>query len=458
MSTPESDEEQVSPNNLPPGPPLGPVSTIRAFRRDPIGLLERAAAFGDVARLRTPRYPTFVLNHPDLVWDVLVTDNRSFHKGPTMDAARRVLGDGLLTSEGEHHRRQRRLIQPLFQPSRLGPHVPVMLERTDRAVERWRDGEVLDFHAEMSLLTLAIVVATVFGSNLSEREARAVSVALTEVLAQYPRSFSPFLRLTERLPLPANRRFERATHVFDGIVYRLIERRRADGAGGDDLLSRLIRAQDEEGAMTAAQLRDEAITLFLAGHETTSNALSWAWWLLARTREAEERLHAEADAVELDGAPDASAADRLPFARAVLDESMRRYPPAWAIGRRSTEPHRAGGYELPARAVTIVSPWLLHHDPRWWKEPDAFAPERWLEPDPDRPRAAFLPFGAGPRMCVGEPFARLEAVLLLARIARRWRFAADPSAEVGLQPAITLRPRGGMRMRALERTGRGSRA
>jgi cytochrome P450 len=446
----------VSASILPPGPPLGPVATIRAFRRDPIGLLERSAAFGDVALLRTPRYPTFLLNHPDLVWDVLVTDNRSFHKGPTIEAARRVLGDGLLTSEGEHHRRQRRLIQPLFQPSRLGGYVPVMLDRTDRTIERWRDGEVLDVHAEMSRLTLAIVVATLFGSDLTEREARAVSAALTEVLAQYPRSFSPFLRLTERLPLPANRRFERATQVFDRIVYGLVDRRRLTGADGDDLLSRLIRAHDEDGAMTVAQVRDEAVTLFLAGHETTSNALSWAWWLLARASEAEARLQAEADAVELDDPADAAVADRLPFARAVLDESMRRYPPAWAIGRRSTRPHRAGGYELPAGGVTIASPWLLHHDPRWWKEPDAFAPGRWLEPDPDRPHAAFLPFGAGPRMCVGEPFARLEAVLLLARIAGRWRFEADPGFEVGLQPAITLRPRGGMRMRALERGERRS--
>jgi cytochrome P450 len=440
----------VSSNALPPGPPLGPVGTIRAFRRDPIGLLERAAAFGDVARLRTPRYPTFVLNHPDLVWDVLVADNRSFHKGPTMDAARRVLGEGLLTSEDEHHRRQRKLIQPLFQPARLGAYVPAMLELTDRASARWGDGEVLDVHAEMSRLTLAIVVATVFGADLPERDARDVSAALTEVLAQYPRSFSPFLRLTERLPLPANGRFERATAVFDRTVYGLIERRRADGADGDDLLSRLVRAHDEDGSMTE-QVRDEAITLFLAGHETTSNALSWAWWLLARAPGADERLHAEATPAEVEPSAGAASAEALPFARAVLDESMRRYPPAWAIGRRSTEPHRAGRFDLPAGAVTIVSPWLLHHDPRWWKDPGAFVPERWLEPDPDRPRAAFLPFGAGPRMCVGEPFARLEAVLVLARVATRWRFEADRNAEVGLQPAITLRPRGGMPMRAVAR-------
>jgi cytochrome P450 len=444
----------VGSNARPPGPPLGRIATIRAFQRDPIGLLERAATFGDVSFLRTPRFPTFVLNHPDLVWDVLVSDHRSFHKGPTMDAARRVLGEGLLTSEGDRHRRQRRLIQPMFQTARLDAYVGAMLERTDSAVDRWHDGEVLDVHAETSRLTLSIVVATLFGSDLSDEEAREVSVALSEVLAQYPRSLSPLLPLTERLPLPANRRFERATAVFDRLVYRLIGRRRAEGAGGDDLLSRLVRAREEApDAMTTTQVRDEAITLFLAGHETTSNALSWAWLLLSGNPRAADRLRAEADGVEIATDAPASVAERLPFARAVLEESMRRYPPAWAIGRRSIRPHTAGSYEIPAGAVTIVSPWLLHHDPRWWKDPDRFVPERWLEPDPDRPRAAYLPFGAGPRMCVGEPFARLEGVLLLARIGRRWRLEADPGLRVGLQPAITLRPRGGIPMRAIARRG-----
>jgi cytochrome P450 len=265
--------------------------------------------------------------------------------------------------------------------------------------------------------------------------------------------FSPMLRITERLPLPANRRFEAATAVFDRIVYGLIERRRAEGAGGDDLLSRLVRAHDDEGSMTALQVRDEAITLFLAGHETTSNALSWAWLLLARDPDSSERLRAESEGVDIGDDATTTILERLPFATAVLNESMRRYPPAWAIARRAVEPHRAAGFELPAGAVTIVSPWLLHHDPRWWKEPDAFVPDRWLEPDPDRPRAAFLPFGAGPRMCVGEPFARLEALVLLARIARGWRFEADPTLVVGLQPAITLRPRGGIPMRAVARPG-----
>jgi cytochrome P450 len=438
----------VRSDRLPPGPRLGPFATIRAFQRDPIGLLERAAAFGDVARLRTPRHPTILLNHPDLVWDVLVTDHRSFHKGPTIQAARRVLGDGLLTSEGDHHRRQRRLIQPLFQTSRLDAYVPAMLELTERASASWRDGDVMDVHAEMSRLTLAIVVATLFGSDLRDAEARAVSAALTEVLRQYPRSFSPLLPLTERLPLPANRRFERATAVFDRVVYDLIERRRAGDADGDDLLSRLIRAHDEGGSMTPAQLRDEAITLFLAGHETTSNALSWAWHLLGRHRGAASDLAAEALAVDLAPVSGAAAAEALPFARAVLDESMRRYPPAWAIGRRATEPHRAGGYAIAPGSITVASPWLLHHDPRWWNEPNSFLPRRWLEPDGGRPRAAFLPFGAGPRMCVGEPFARLEAVLVLATIARAWRFEPLSDDEPRLQPVITLRPRDGLPMRA----------
>jgi cytochrome P450 len=436
----------VSSPGRPPGPPLGRIATLRAFRRDPIALLECAAACGDVAFLRTPRFPTFVVNHPDLVWDVLVTQHRSFRKGPAMEAARRVLGDGLLTSEGDAHRMQRRVIQPVFHASRLDAYVPSMLELTDRTTERWRDGETLDLHAEMSRLTLAIVVSTLFGADLSDAEARGVSLALTEVLAQYPRAFSPLLPLTERLPLPANRRFDRATAVFDAAVHRLIERRLAHGAAGDDVLSRLLRGQDEDSSMTPAQLRDQAITLFLAGHETTSNALSFAWHLLAAAPEAASRLADEAEANDVGSDTTVAAADRLPFARAVLDEALRRYPPAWAIGRRSTEPHVAGPFELRAGSVVVVSPWLLHHDPRWWPEARRFVPERWLEPYLDRPRAAYLPFGAGPRMCVGEPFARLEAVLLLARLARRWRFEAAGGGEIGLQPAITLRPRGGMPM------------
>jgi cytochrome P450 len=431
----------------PPGPPLGPVATIRAFRRDPISLLERAAAFGDVSILRTPRARTFVVNHPDLVWDVLVSDHRSFRKGPTIEAARRVLGDGLLTSEGEDHRRDRRLIQPMFQPTRLRAYVPTIERLTDTAIDRWRDGQELDVHAEMSRLTLSIVVEALFGADLPAADAVTVSDALTEVLAQYRRVFSPLLVLTERLPLPANRRFDRAVGVFDAAVYRLIDRRRAEGATGDDLLSTLIRAHDEDGSMTAERVRDHAVTLFLAGHETTSNALSWAWFLLARNPDVAEALRADVDATARAG----DAANGSTLATAVLDEAMRLFPPAWAIGRRASRTHEAAGTTIGRGSVVVVSPWLLHRDARWWSRPRVFDPHRFLGPGADRPRAAYLPFGAGPRMCVGEPFARLEAVVILSRIARAWRLESDPGLDVELQPAITLRPRGGIPMRAVAR-------
>lgn len=362
-----------------------------------------------------------------------------------MEAAREVLGDGLLTSEGEHHLRQRRLIQPIFQRERVEAYAPVVLRHADALTDRWRGQSVVDVHAEMAALTLAIVVSSLFGSDLEPGEAGAVGEAMSEVLGQYPRLFSPLLRLTQRLPLPANRRFAAAVARFDDVIARLIARRRAEGVDGDDLLSRLLRAQEQGRGMSARQVRDEAVTLFLAGHETTSNALSWAWLLLSRHPEAEARLHAE-----VDGVADRSVS-ALPWTGAVVAESVRLYPPAWAIGRRATAPHLADGWTIPAGSVAIVSPWLLHRDERWWPEPFAFRPERWLGDDGSRPKGAYLPFGAGPRMCVGESFARQEAVLVLATLARRWRVRVEPGQPAGLQAAITLRPRGGILARPLGR-------
>ena len=242
------------------------------------------------------------------------------------------------------------------------------------------------------------------------------------------------------MPIPSTRRFRRARAVFDEIVYGLIAERRNAGVLGDDLLSRLIRAKDTGTGMTDQQVRDEAITIFLAGHETTSNALTWTWLLLSEHRDVEARFHERLD-------------DEA-FVRAVLDESMRLYPPAWAIGRRAVSEHLADGIRIPAGAVVIVSPWLLHHDARWWADPATFRPERWLEEERVR-RHAFLPFGGGPRMCIGEGFAELEASVLLSTIGRTWRFEHDPRRRVELQPVVTLRPRNGMPMRAYRRPGEG---
>jgi cytochrome P450 len=432
---------------LPPGPDLSAFSALRQFRRDPIGLLTYAATFGDVTYLKLPRFPAYLLNHPDLIRDILVTGSHDFMKGPTMQAARLILGESLLTSEGEYHRRQRLMIQPIFHHDRLQAYGAVMVDRTERAAERWRSGQVLDVHREMGGLALDVVGATLFGTDIDAEDARATRDALALQLSMFDRMFSPIFQLSMRIPLPSNRRFERSKAALDAIVGGKIAERRTSGALGEDLLSLLIRAQEGGEGMTDQQVRDEAMTLFLAGHETTSNALTWTWYVLSQHPDVERKLHAELDEVLGGVAPTVEDVQRLPYTEMVLTESMRLFPPAWAIGRRALADHGAGEYVIPARAVVIVSPYLVHRDPRWYEDPEEFVPERWTtEERAKRPRHAYLPFGAGPRMCVGEPFARLEAVLVLATIARRWKLRLVPDHPVELQPVVTLRPKHGMVM------------
>ena len=395
------------------------------------------------------RFDAFLLNRPELVWDVLATHGASFTKGPTMQAAKRVLGDSLLTSEGDRHRRQRRMIQPMFHHERIGAYADEMVSLAARASGGWSDGEALDLHQEMARLTLAIVGRTFFGTDVERDDAARIGAALNETLGQFDRAFSPFLPLTERLPLPSTLRFRRARDVMDRAISTMIEERRVAGVPADDLLSLLLRARDDDVAMGDAEVRDEAMTLFLAGHETTSNALTWTWLLLSEHPEAAVRLHAELDRIVGDRA--VTAGDELPFTDGVVRESMRLYPPAWAIGRRALRDHVADGVRIPAGSVVVVSPWLLHHDERWWRDPGAFRPERWLEGDDARPRHAYLPFGGGSRSCIGEGFAGLEIRLLLATIATRWSFTHDASHRVELQPVVTLRPRTGLRMIAHRR-------
>jgi cytochrome P450 len=263
-------------------------------------------------------------------------------------------------------------------------------------------------------------------------------------------------RLLVRLPSPTMRRYHRVESDLNRVIAEVIAERRAAGATGDDLLSLLLRAREDGAGMTDEQVRDEALTLFLAGHETTAIALTWTWWLLARNQDAERSFHAELDAVLGDRAPSVIDLPHLPYTQAVISESIRLRPPAWAMGRTGVAGHRANGYPIGEGSTVVISPWLLHHDPRWWPNPEAFLPERWLAEDPKRPRYAFIPFGGGPRVCIGEPFARLEAAMLLATIARRWRFASRDDRESDLQAVITLRPRGGLPMRALRRRTDGS--
>ncbi len=439
---------------LVPGPGLRPLVALREFRRDPIGLLSRAAAYGDVTHLRLPRFDAYLLNHPDLVHEVLVTGNRDFMKGPTMQAAKLLLGESILTSEGEYHRRQRRLIQPIFHHERIAAYGTSMVEHALRATSGWTDGQTLDAHAEMARLTLSIVGATLFGTEVGSDEALAVTSALTDTLSMFDRVYSPFFQLLAWLPLPSTRRFERIKATLDSIVLAMIAERRAAGAGGDDLVSLLLVAEEDGAGMSDEQVRNEVLTLFLAGHETTANALTWTWWLLSRNPKAEARLHAELADVLAGRPPKVEDVSRLVYTESVLSESIRLCPPAWAIGRRALADHAAGGYVIPKEAVVVVSPYLLHHDPRWYAEPESFRPERWTpEEKATRPRGAFIPFGGGQRMCVGEPFAWQEAILLIATIAQRWRLRLVPGHPVEFQPAVTLRPKHGMAMTIERRDG-----
>jgi len=442
----------AGPQPLPPSPGLSRLAALRLIRKDPIALLERAARAGDVVALPLPRFPLVLVNRPELVWDVLATNNHGFMKGPTMQIAKRLLGESLLTSEGDVHARQRRLIQPVFHHERIDAYADDMVALGERAADRWRSGDTLDVHQEMARLTLAIVGRTLFATDVEAEESREISAALTEVLAQFNRAFSPFLPITQRLPLPSTRRFQHARRVFDRTIYAMIADRRARGTIDGDLLSLLLQAREAGAGMTDTQVRDEAITLFLAGHETTANALTWTWYLLSQHLEAEAALHSELAEVLGGRAPTVDDVPRLAVTSAVLSESMRLYPPAWAIGRRALVEHMADGFAIPAGSVVVVSPWLLHHDDRWWPEPATFRLDRWTdEARAERPRHAYIPFGGGPRMCIGEGFARMEAVLLLATIAQRWRFQRESEETVAMQPGVTLRPRTGMPMRAIER-------
>ncbi len=364
-----------------------------------------------------------------------------------------LLGESLLTSEGETHRRQRRLIQPMFHHERIATYAEPMVRRAEDAAARWTDGAELDVHAEMAALTLAIVGETLFGADVDEERSATVRRALTDTLAMFDRVYSPVFRVLARLPTPTMRRYRRIEADLDRVIDELIAERRATGASGGDLLSLLLRAQEDGAGMADEQVRDEALTLFLAGHETTANALAWTWWLLSEHPDVEARLHAELERALGGRSPTAADLERLGYARMVLSESIRLRPPAWAIGRRAIRDVRIGETDVPAGSIVVVAPWLLHHDARWWPEPEAFRPERWTPSESaGRPRGAFVPFGGGPRVCVGEPFAWMEGVLLLSTIAQRWRFRLVPGRAVEAQPVVTLRPRNGLPMRA-ERRG-----
>jgi cytochrome P450 len=440
-----------TPLERPPGPELGRLELLRLLRsRQLTAYLDRAAeAAPELAHFRIGREHAYLLGTPELVRELFGPLGRVGRKGRGLEQTKVLLGDGLLTSEGELHRRQRRLIQPAFHASRIEAYAQSMRVAAAELPGRagWADGAVRDVAADMAALTLRIVGQTLFAADLTD-DSTAVSGALAELLGRFQRTMVPGGALLNRLPLPSTRLLMEAIGELDTVVARLIAEQRA-GLGDDGtVLAMLLQARDEDGrAMPDRQVRDEVLTLMLAGHETTANALAWTWLLLDRNPAAADRLHAEVDAA----APAAQPAE-LPYTRAVIAESMRLYPPAWVIGRRMTADVTLAGWPVPAGSLVLASQWVIQRDPRWWPDAREFRPERWLaggafdESAPGQPRGAYFPFGMGRRVCIGESFAWTEAVLALAALARDWAPSLVPGHPVVLRPAVTLRPMHGLRM------------
>jgi cytochrome P450 len=437
---------------FPPGPKtLIPGGALFAFRRDPIGFLMSAAhEFGDVAHFQAGSQQYFLVNNPEYIKDVLVTHQASFKKGRGLERAKAMLGNGLLTSEGDFHHRQRRLAQPAFHRDRIARYAGMMVDYADRMQhERWREGETLDIAREMMHLTLAIVGKTLFDTE-TDAEAEQVRQALSESMQRFNRFMLPFAEFLDRLPLPGNRRYRQARDVLDSIIYRIINERRRSGEDTGDLLSMLLTAQDDEGdggGMTDLQLRDEVITIFLAGHETTANTLTWTWHLLSEHPEIESRLHHELDHELAGRLPTVEDLPHLRYTEMVITEALRLYPPAWIMGRRALKDYQLGPYVVPAGSIVIMSPYVMHHDDRYFPDPFRFDPDRWTpEAKASRPQFSFFPFGGGPRRCIGEGFAWTEAIMVIATLAPRWNLRRAPGHPIALQPLVTLRPRHGIRM------------
>jgi cytochrome P450 len=433
--------------------PQGPrghwlLGSLADFRRDILGFYaDCARQFGDIVHYRLGWRHLCLINHPDYAEQVLITDSKLYAKRTyVLNLLVPVLGNGLLTSEGDFWLRQRRLIQPAFHKQRLLAFGDVMVQYTERMLGRWQHGDKRDLHADMMRLALEIAGKTLFDADVAN-DAENVGAALEVVMDQFLDRWKSLLPLPPSFPTPANLRFKRTMKKLDAVVYQLIAQRRQSGERRGDLLSLLLQARDEDDGtgMTDLQLRDEVMTLFLAGHETTANALAWTWYLLAQHPDVDGKLVDELEAVLGGRAPSVADLPRLVYTERVLLESMRLYPPAYAFGRLAKVDCAIAGYRIPRGTTVILCPWVTHRDPRWFDDPLTFRPERWAGDFAKRlPRFAYFPFGGGQRQCIGNQFAMMEAMLVLATVAQHFRFQLCPDPAVVPRAVVTLRPAHGI--------------
>jgi len=408
---------------------------------------DMARKYGDVFGMRIGNFRSFFVNHPDLIEDVLVKNARLYHKGRILQANKYLFGEGLLTSEGDFWLRQRRLAQPAFHRARVEAYAATMVEYAQEHAAGWQAGQERDIHEEMMQLALRIVGKTLFDADVT-RDAKEVGETL-DLLLRLAANFGRTILVPLWVPTPRNIRAKLGIKRLEKVIYRIIAEKRASGRDTGDLLSLLLAVQDEDGTrMNDRQLRDETITLFLAGHETTANTLSWTWWLLAQHPAVERKFHEELHGVLGGRAPALQDLPRLPYLNLVLTESLRLYPTAWGMARLAIEEHEIAGYPVHPKNGVAFAQWVVHRDARWFDAPLEFRPERWENGLAKQlPRFAYFPFGGGPRQCIGNQFALMEASLVLATLGQKFRFALVPGHKVTPLASITLRPRDGIRVR-----------
>ena len=443
----------VDSSKLPPGPKTRiPLGHLFSYRRDSLGFLKMISKeYGDIVHFKMGPIRVVLVNHPDYIKEVLSTGHRNFIKGRPLEMAKELVGEGLLTSEGDYHKRQSRMIQPAFHRNMIESYIPAVIDSVTKMMSKWKDGMRTDIKDEMTKLSIAIAGKALFNADV-EKEAPEIMKALDTATGLFGRISLPYAEWLLKVPVPGTIRFNKAKARLDETIQRMINERRQNKMDNGDLLSLLLRSKGDEGGMSEQQVRDEAITFFLTAFDTTSTALTWAWYLLSQNPEAESRLHNELNSVLGRRLPGAEDIPNLKYTRMVFGESLRLYPPSYVIPRQTLEDLPLGKYIIPRGSIVLVSPYLIHHDSRFHPDPERFDPCKWENHSQGlSSKYEYFPFSRGPRSCIGEPFAWMQGTTVLACVAQSWRLRHVPNHKVELLPLINLRPKYGMMMTVHDR-------